>query len=220
MGQLLIFARALDVPVTDLTGQPYAVNGPEEDAGQGAVAGIRRELLLAEREPRIDAAQAAAVSVPALRSRVENMSGRHRSAALASMGHDLPALLHDLRVTRHAAPASQCASVYGLLAQAYEAAMDMLKQTGYVADATAAIEWARWAAFGPSNVAIWSVALPVEMLDAAEAVTRALQVNPEAERIAPHKTRINPAAREVVSHLLRSRRQNDLVELALRLGVA
>ena len=93
-------------------------------------------------------------------------------------------------------------------------------------------------AFGPSNVAIWSVALPVEMLDGAEAVRRARQVNPvlgslvpaatiapgrysrerlsrhwidvgrgyhyradrdralssilEAERIAPHKTRINP----------------------------
>ena len=90
MGQLLTFARALGVPVTDLTGQPYAVSGPEEDAGQGAVAGIRRELLLAEREPRIDAAQAAAILIPALRSRVENMSGRHRSAALASMGHDLP----------------------------------------------------------------------------------------------------------------------------------
>jgi hypothetical protein len=44
--------------------------------------------------------------------------------------------------------------------------------------------------------------------------------NAEAARIAPHKTRINPAAREVVSHLLCSRRKNDLVELALRMGVA
>ena len=120
MGQLLTFARALEVPVTNLTGQPYAVSGLGEDAGQGAVAGIRRELLLAEREPRIHAAQAASVSVPALRGGVENMSGRHRSAALASMGHDLPGLLHDLRVARHAAPVSQRATVYGLLAQAYE----------------------------------------------------------------------------------------------------
>ena len=62
------------------------------------------------------------------------------------MGHDLPALLHDLRVARHTAPAAQRATVCGLLAQAYEAAMDMLKQTGSVADATAAIERARWAA--------------------------------------------------------------------------
>jgi hypothetical protein len=46
----------------------------------------------------------------------------------------------------HAAPVAQRAAVNGLLAQAYEAAMDMLKQTGYVADATAAIERARWAA--------------------------------------------------------------------------
>lgn len=363
LGQLLIFSRALGVPVTDLTGQPYAVSSPDLDAGQGAVAGIRRELLLAEREPRISDAQVADVSVPMLRSRVEDMSGRHRSAALASMGHDLPALLRDLRVARHAAPVAQRAAVYGLLAQAYEAAMDLLKQTGFVADATAAIERARWAAqrsgeplrmltvewhysgefirigelddaaemiegglrelrplagkdltaaaltgayelkaalvaaragdsaatwgrwerarvvgeeigrdlneplaFGPANVSIWSVALPVEMLDGAEAVRRARQVNPllgslvpaatiapgrysrerlsrhwidvgrayhyradrdraldsilQAERIAPQKARINPAAREVVSHLLRSRRKNDLVELALRMGVA
>jgi hypothetical protein len=42
----------------------------------------------------------------------------------------------------------------------------------------------------------------------------------QTERIAPHKTRINPAAREVVSYLLRVCRKNDLVELALRMGVA
>jgi len=363
MGQLLTFARALEVPVTDLTGQPYAPSSPEQDAGQGAVAGIRRELLLAGREPRISESQAAAVSITALRGRVEDMSGRHRSAALASMGNDLPELLHDLRVARDTVPGAQRAAVHGLLAQAYEAAMDMLKQTGYVADATAAIErarsaaqrsddplraltvewhysgefirvgelgeaadiiegglrelrplvledataaaltgayelkaalvaaragdaaamWERWErahaigeqigqdrneplAFGPSNVAIWSVALPVEMLDGAAAVTRARLVNPvlsalvpaatiargrysrerlsrhwidvgrayhyradrdralssilEAERIAPQKTRINPAAREVVRHLLRARRKNDLVELALRMGIA
>jgi transcriptional regulator with XRE-family HTH domain len=363
MGQLLTFARALEIPVTDLTGQPYAPSSPDQDAGQGAVAGIRRELLLAGREPRISDTQAAAVSLPALRDRVGEMSSRHRSAALASMGHDLPSLLRDLRIARHAASAAQRAAVYGLLAQAYEAAMDMLKQTGYEADATAAIERARWAAqhsgdrlraltvewhysgefirvgeladaaeiiesgleelrpsgrenvtaaaltgayelkaaliaaragdrattwqrweraravaeeigrdlneplaFGPSNVAIWSVALPVEMFHGTEAVSRARMVNPvlsalipaatigpgrysrerlsrhwidvgrayhyradrdralaailQAERIAPHKTRINPAAREVISHLLRSRRKNDLVELALRMGVA
>lgn len=361
MGQLLTFARALEVPVTDLTGQPYATDGPEQDAGQGAVAGIRRELLLAEREPRTSNGQP--VSVPALRERVEDMCGRHRSAALASMGQGLPGLLHDLRVASHVAPDSSRAPVHGLLAQAYEAAMDMLKQTGYVADATAAVERARWAAqrsgdplraltvewhyagefirvrelseaagiiedglralsplarqdataaaltgayelkaaliaaragdaptmrerweranaigdqigcdlneplaFGPSNVAIWSVALPVEMLDGATAVSRAVPAGPaldalipaatiargrysrerlsrhwidvgrayhyradgdraldsilKAERIAPQKTRINPAAREVVGHLLRARRKNQLVELALRMGIA
>src|ERR1039458_4056599 len=90
MGQLLTFARALEVPVTDLTGQPYAASSPEQDAGQGAVAGIRRELLLAEREPRISDAQAAFVSIPVLRRRVEDMAGRHRAAALASMGHEAP----------------------------------------------------------------------------------------------------------------------------------
>jgi hypothetical protein len=74
LGQLPTFARALEVPVTDLTGQPYAASNPEQDAGQGAVAGICRELLLAEREPRISDAQAVSVSIPALRGRVGDMS--------------------------------------------------------------------------------------------------------------------------------------------------
>jgi hypothetical protein len=75
------------------------------------------------------------VSVPALRERVEEMCG-----ALASMGHDLPGLLRDLQVARYVAPGAQRAVVYGLLAEAYEAALDMLKQTGYVAEATAAVQ--------------------------------------------------------------------------------
>jgi transcriptional regulator with XRE-family HTH domain len=49
MRQLLLFARVLDVPVTDLTGQPYIPASPEQDAGHGAVAAIRRELMLAGR---------------------------------------------------------------------------------------------------------------------------------------------------------------------------
>jgi hypothetical protein len=40
-------------------------------------------------------------------------------------------------------------------------------------------------AFGPSNIAIWSVALPVEMLDAATAVKRAEMVNPALGKLAP-----------------------------------
>ena len=43
-------------------------------------------------------------------------------------------------------------------------------------------------AFGPSNVAIWSVALPVEMLDGAEAVRRAQQVNPVLGALVPAAT--------------------------------
>jgi len=130
MGQLLTFARALEVPVTDLTGQPYAPSSPEQDAGQGAVAGIRRELLLAGREPRISDTQAAAVSITALRGRVEDMSGRHRSAAMW---------------------------------ERWERAHAIGEQIGQDRNEPLA--------FGPSNVAIWSVALPVEMLDGAAAVT-------------------------------------------------
>lgn len=119
--------------------------------------------------------------------------------------------------------------------------------------------------FGPSNVAIWSVSLPVEMLDGVTAVKRAEQASPalgkltpaavitkgqysaqrlgmywvdvgraylyradhdralkailKAEQTAPQPTRNSPPAREVVSHLLRSRRKTDLIELGLRMGL-
>jgi transcriptional regulator with XRE-family HTH domain len=362
MRQLLLFARVLGIPITDLTGQPYLSPGPEQNAGHAAVAGIRRELLLAGRPAKFGDAEASGVSIPRLRERTGQVQASHRSAALSRMGEQLPGLLRDLRIALDVVPSPQRPVVYRLLARSYEAAMDMLKQSGYLPDSTTAIERARWAAqqaddplcaqiidwhyagefirvgeldaasdiieenlnelrplaperteaaalvgayelkaalvaaragdatamwerwdradtigaqlgrdhddplaFGPSNVAIWSVALPVEMLDAGAAVKRAELVNPvlgtlapaasiakgrysaerlsrhwidvgrayhhradrdraltailKAEQIAPHKTRINPAAREVVSHMLRTRRKNDLVELGLRMGI-
>jgi transcriptional regulator with XRE-family HTH domain len=362
MRQLLLFARTLDVPITDLTGQPYVPANPEQDAGHGAVAGIRRELMLAGRPTKFSDAEAAAVSIPALRARTDDMHARHRSAVLSRMGEGLPHLLRDLRVALEIAPEPHRPVVYRLLARTYEAAMDMLLQSGYLPDSTMAIERARWAAqeaddplcrleidwhyamafirvgevdqasdiideglralspltrehieaaalagmyelqaalisarggdaptswkrwqyaydigqqvgvdrsdplqFGPSNVAIWSVALPVEMLDGATAVKRAEQVSPvldkltpaamitkgrysaqrlgmywvdvgrayhyradrdqalkailKAEQIAPQPTRNSPPAREVVSHMLRTRRKTELVELGLRMGV-
>ena len=362
MRQLTHFARALDIPLTELTGQPYLPAAPEQDAGQNAVAAIRRELLLAVRPPRVTDAEAAKVSVPVLRARTDQLHAHHRATALSRMGQELPDLLRDLRIGLHVVPDAQRAAVYQLQARAYEAAMDMLKQSGYLPDSTTAIEraraaaqqaddpicaltvdwhyageflrvgeldeasdiieeglrtlrplatesieaaalagayelkaalicaragdtaamWERWQraeerastvghdlnvplAFGPSNTAIWSVALPVEALDAASAVARAQKVNPSlgkltpaasiskgrysaerlsrhwidvarayyyradrdqalvsllrAERIAPQKTRINPAAREIVGHMLRTRRKTDLVELGLRMGI-
>jgi transcriptional regulator with XRE-family HTH domain len=362
MRQLTHLARILGVPITDLTGQPYLPTNPEQDAGHGAVAAIRRELLLAGRPPRFTDAEATVASVPALRERTEQLHARHRAAALSRMGMELPGLLRDLRIALEVLPDGQHPVLYRLLARTYEAAMDMLKQSGYLPDSTTAIERARWAAqeaddplcaltvnwhysgefirvgeldeasdiideslrtlrplakerieaaalsgayelkaalvharageaapmwerwqraenigqqighdrndplaFGPSNVAIYSVALPVEMLDAASAVKHAETVNPtlakltpaasaakgrysaerlsrhwidvgrayhyraerdwaltailKAEQIAPQKTRINPAAREVVSHMLRTRRKTELIELGLRMGI-
>jgi transcriptional regulator with XRE-family HTH domain len=362
MRQLLLFARVLDVPVTDLTGQPYLPATPDQDAGHGAVAAIRRELMLAGRPARPTSAEAATVSIPALRERTDDIHARHRSAVLSRMGEALPALLRDLRVALEVSPEAHRPVVYRLLARTYEAAMDMLLQSGYLPDSVMAIERARWAAhqsddalcrteidwhyamsflrvgevdqaadlmqeglrdlrplvsehveaaaltgmyellaaliaargsdpaalwerwqraydigqrigadrseplqFGPSNVAIWSVSLPVEMLDGATAVKRAEHASPtlakltptaiitkgqysaqrlgmywvdvgraylyradqdralkavlRAEQIAPQPTRNSPPAREVVSHLLRTRRKTDLIELSLRMGL-
>jgi transcriptional regulator with XRE-family HTH domain len=362
MRQLLLFARVLEVPITDLTGQPYLPANPEQDAGHGAVAGVRRELLLAGRPAKFSDAEAAAVSIPALRDRADDMHARHRSAVLSRMGEGLPRLLRDLRVALEVSPEAHRPVVHQLLARTYEAAMDMLLQSGYLPDSAMAIERARWAAqeaddplcrieidwhyamafirvgefdqasdiideglralhpatsdrveaaaltgmyelgaalvsarggdpgtlwehwqraynigeqvgndraeplqFGPSNVAIWSVSLPVEMLDGASAVKCAEKVSPvlerlapaamiatgrysaqrlgaywvyvgrayhyradrdqalrailKAEQIAPQPTRNSPAAREVVSHMLRTRRKTELVELGLRMGI-
>jgi transcriptional regulator with XRE-family HTH domain len=146
MRQLLLFARVLDVPVTDLTGQPYLPATPDQDAGHGAVAAIRRELMLAGRPAKPTAAEAAAVSIPALRARTDDIHARHRSAVLSRMGEALPALLRDLRVAVEVSPEAHRPVVYRLLARTYEAAMDMLLQSGYLPDSVMAIERARWAA--------------------------------------------------------------------------
>jgi hypothetical protein len=70
----------------------------------------------------------------------------HRAAQLSRTGGELPGLLRDLRIALEVVPADHRPVVYGLLARAYEAAMDMLKQSGYLPDSTTAIERARWAA--------------------------------------------------------------------------
>lgn len=146
MRQLLLFARVLDVPVTDLTGQPYLPATPDQDAGHSAVAAIRRELMLAGRPAKPTNVEAAAVSIPALRDRTDDIHAQHRSAVLSRMGEALPGLLRDLRVALEVSPEAHRAVAYRLLARAYEAAMDMLLQSGYLPDSVMAIERARWAA--------------------------------------------------------------------------
>src|SRR5258708_7781436 len=114
MRQLLLFARVLDVPVTDLTGQPYIPASPEQDAGHGAVAAIRRELMLAGRPAKPTDDEAAAVSVPALRERTDDIHARHRSAVLSRMGEALPGLLRGLRVALGGPPEARPPVAYPL----------------------------------------------------------------------------------------------------------
>ncbi|MGK5631415.1 helix-turn-helix domain-containing protein [Streptomyces sp. URMC 123] len=107
--------------------------------------------------------------------------------------------------------------------------------------------------FGPTNVAIWGVSLPVELGDGRRAVARAERVRPPrhfsperrshhfidmgrahfangrrdraveafltAERLAPQATRLHPGVRETVRTMIRTRRNNSLTELGIRLGV-
>jgi hypothetical protein len=258
--------------------------------------------MLAGRPAKPTAAKAAAVSIPQLRERTNDIHARHRSAVLSRMGEALPGLLRDLRVALEVSPPARRPVVYRLLARAYEAAMDMLLQSGYLPDSVMAIERARWAArqsddtlcrteidwhyamsflrvgevdqaadlmeeglrdlrplapeqvqaaalagmyellaaliaarsgnpatlwerwqraydigqqigtdrseplqFGPSNVAIWSVSLTVEMLDGAAAIKRAEQPSPGQAR--PHcRDRQGPVLGAASGHVLGRRR--------------
>lgn len=167
----------------------------EQDAGHRAVAGIRRELLLATRPSKFSDVEAAAVSISALRDRTSDLHASHRSAALSSMGDELPGLLHDLRVALEAVPAA-----HRILSKLIPA-RSITK--GHYSAQRLGRHW----------------------VDAGRAYhyradhDRALGAILKAEQIAPQPTRNNPGARELVSHMLRTRRRNELVELGLRMGI-
>lgn len=145
---ILPLCRALDCHPTEITGGPIIPPQADRD-GQtavAAVASVRRALLRHGRPTRADDAEVAAVDVPELRVRAAAANADRHGARLAQAGETLPALLRDLQVAAEVTAGSERCDVYGLLATAYECAMQYLYKLGHVSDATLATERVLWSA--------------------------------------------------------------------------
>ncbi len=132
-------ARALDVAVPDLLGQPSNPPRPDSRRMHAVIPPLRRELasyLL----PPDEGVSARPLSE--LRSAVREMSARRQSVNLIQLGSELPGLIAELR---SAASNDGSQDAYSLLALAYAAAGQIVYKLGY-ADlsllATDRVEWA------------------------------------------------------------------------------
>ncbi|MFC6881946.1 helix-turn-helix domain-containing protein [Actinomadura yumaensis] len=127
--QALIAAagRALRVETAELTGQPYRTEKPREDLMRSAVPELRRTLLAwdlpdEDVEPR---------PFDALQREVKRASKLGRDAHYGRLGEMLPALLEELNVAAHTAPAADAAPLYGLLSEAYTGVTAIAYALGY-----------------------------------------------------------------------------------------
>jgi transcriptional regulator with XRE-family HTH domain len=144
---VLAFAQALNCHPTEITGAPYVPVQTDRDGQQAvaSVAAVRRALLRHGRPSRPTEAEAAAVDLPDLRRRVLEANMHRQAAALTQSGALLPALLRDLQVAAELTTGDGRRTTFGLLASAYECAMQYLYKLGHTSDATLATERVVWA---------------------------------------------------------------------------
>ncbi|GKQ35215.1 helix-turn-helix transcriptional regulator [Streptomyces sp. A012304] len=144
---VLAFAQALDCHPTEITGAPYMPPQADHDgqAAVASVAAVRRALMRHGRPARPTDAEAAAVDLPDLKTRVAEANQHRQAAALTRSGEVLPALLRDLQVAAELTQGDDRRAVFGLLASAYECAMQYLYKLGHTSDATLATERVVWA---------------------------------------------------------------------------
>lgn len=144
---VLAFAQALDCHPTEITGAPYVPIQADRDgqAAVASVAAVRRAILRHGRPARPTEAEAATVDLPDLRARVADANQHRQAAALTKSGELLPTLLRDLQVAAELTRGDERRLVFGLLASAYECAMQYLYKLGHTSDATLATERVVWA---------------------------------------------------------------------------
>jgi transcriptional regulator with XRE-family HTH domain len=143
---ILTFARALDCHPTEITGQPAAPAGDDEETQDAvaAVAAVHRALLRHGR-PRIDR-DPEQVDLPDLRRRVAEANRYRQTAALHRSGTLLPSLLHDLQVATCLLTGDQQREAHRLLMIGYECTRQFLYKLGRAQATTLATERLLWAA--------------------------------------------------------------------------
>ena len=136
-------ADALNVDVTDLTGQPYRGTDARGDRIHAAIAQIRQALVYWDIPPILD--------VPArplddLAAETEQVNRLRMQASYAELGGLLPALIKELTVHAHQAREPERARAFRLLTDAYTAVDSMAYKLGYMDLFAVAVERMSWAA--------------------------------------------------------------------------
>jgi transcriptional regulator with XRE-family HTH domain len=136
-------AAALNVDVTDLTGQPYRGTDARSDRIYAAIPQIRQALVYWDIPPILDVPPRPLDDLATETGRVNRL---RMQASYAELGNLLPALIKELTVHAHQARDTERAHVFRLLADAYTAVDSMAYKLGYMDLFALAVERMSWAA--------------------------------------------------------------------------
>ena len=136
-------AGALDVDVTDLTGQPYRGTDARSDRIHAAIPQIRQALVYWDIPPILDVPPRPLDDLAAETSRVNRL---RKQASYVELGALLPALISELVVHAHQAREADRSRAFRLLADAYTAVDSMAYKLGYLDLFALAVERMAWAA--------------------------------------------------------------------------
>ncbi|MCT9075015.1 helix-turn-helix domain-containing protein [Streptomyces fulvoviolaceus] len=132
-------ARALSVPVTELTGQPY-LDELRQDQLDGLINPIREALNIYDLGPDPDVSPR---PVEELEAHAEKLCAMVRATNIKQVAADLPGLIHEATTTAHTVSVDRH---WQLLASAYRTAYDVTTKLGFPDLCTVALDRMDWAA--------------------------------------------------------------------------
>ncbi|MEU6916895.1 helix-turn-helix domain-containing protein [Streptomyces olindensis] len=132
-------ARALSVPVTELTGQPY-LEELRQDQLDGLIHPIREALNIYDLGPDPEVRPR---PVEELERHAEKLCAMVRATDIKQVAADLPGLIHEATTTAHTHPADR---TWRLLASTYRTAYDVTTKLGFPDLCMVALDHMEWAA--------------------------------------------------------------------------
>ncbi len=136
-------ARAINIDVTELTGQPYRGRTAQTDRIHATISEIREALVYADIQPDLDVPPRPLID---LRKEVDRVTRLRQAARYVELGQALPELIKELTYTAHTVEGRERAKVFGLLSHAFSAADSMAYKLGYMDLFHVAVQRMQWAA--------------------------------------------------------------------------
>ncbi|MGA5564050.1 helix-turn-helix domain-containing protein [Streptomyces platensis] len=143
-------ARALSVPVTELTGQPY-LEELRQDQLDGLINPIREALNIYDLGPDPDISPRPAEELAA---HAERLCAMVRATNIKQVAAELPGLIHEATTTAHLHPTD---SNWRLLASTYRTAYDVAAKLGFCDLGMVALDRMGWSAERASDAVLSGV---------------------------------------------------------------
>jgi transcriptional regulator with XRE-family HTH domain len=136
-------AEALNVEVTELTGQPYRGHDARSDRIHAAISEIRNALAYWDIAPELDLPPR---SLAELSAEVDQVNRFRMEASYVQLGAVLPMLLKELTAQAHQLSGTEQERAFRLLSEVYTAVDSMAYKLGYMDLFALAVERMAWAA--------------------------------------------------------------------------